>query len=246
MEPKTHMSIFPLNTVLYPGMALPLHIFEERYISMIGECLSKKRPFGVVLIRKGEEVGGPAKVHTIGTVAEIERSEQFDDGRYGLLCVGGSRFRIEEITQERPFMKARVEMLPELTGQESEQETTELANSLRRELASFERLSAQIDPEWEKPTAVPPMEPSGLAYSVAAVIPMRRGDKQRLLSMDSLSSLLSSEIDEVVRYNFRCKAVLAAREQADLFEKPDEEESEDSGDENDEQKKNRMPGYRLN
>ncbi|MDE0021916.1 MAG: LON peptidase substrate-binding domain-containing protein [Candidatus Poribacteria bacterium] len=240
MESITHMSIFPLNTVLYPGMALPLHIFEERYISMIGECLSKKQPFGVVLIRKGEEVGGPAKVHTIGTVAEIERSEQFDDGRYGLLCVGGSRFRIEEITQERPFMKARVEMLPELTGQERVQETTELANNLRRELASFERLSAQIDPEWEKPTAVPPMEPSGLAYSVAAVIPMRRSDKQRLLSMDSLSSLLSHEIDEIARYNFRCKAVLAAREQADQFEKPDEDEDAD------EKEKNRTPAYRLN
>ena len=244
MEPTTHMSIFPLNTVLYPGMALPLHIFEERYISMIGECLSKKRPFGVVLIRKGEEVGGPAEVHTIGTVAEIERSEQFDDGRYGLLCVGGSRFRIEEITQERPFMKARVEMLPELTGQESEQETTELANSLRRELASFERLSAQIDPEWEKPTAVPPMEPSGLAYSVAAVIPMRRQDKQSLLSMDSLSRLLSREIDEIARYNFRCKAVLAARSQAGQVETP-EEDGEDEG-EKEEKKKNRMPGYRLN
>ena len=239
MESTAQMSIFPLNTVLYPGMPLPLHIFEKRYIQMIEECLSEKQPFGAVLIRKGSEVGGPAEVYPVGTVAEIEETKPFEDGRYGLLCVGGSRFRIEEITQKRPFMKARVELLPGLDDQENGQEEAALANNLRRELASFERLSARLDPEWEKPAAVPPMEPSGLAYSVAAVIPLQKKEKQRLLSMDSLNGLLTREIDEISQYNFRCKAVLAARIQADEREIPETKE-------NDENEKNAHPLFRLN
>ena len=71
-DPGVQLRLFPLRTVLFPGMPLPLHIFEDRYKLMIGECVRDEVPFGVVLIRQGAEVGGPARVYPIGTVARIK------------------------------------------------------------------------------------------------------------------------------------------------------------------------------
>ena len=69
------LPLFPLNLVLFPGMDLPLHIFEERYKSMIGDCLNQNLPFGVVLIKEGLEVGTPAEPERIGTSARILHAE---------------------------------------------------------------------------------------------------------------------------------------------------------------------------
>ena len=80
------LPLFPLHTVLCPGVALPLHIFEERYRTMVARCLDEGRPFGVVLIRDGREVGGgPTSIATVGTIAEIREAGKFSDGRYELL-----------------------------------------------------------------------------------------------------------------------------------------------------------------
>ena len=62
------ISLFPLNTVLFPGQVLPLHIFEDRYRLMIRECLAEEKPFGVVLIRRGREVGETAEPYMVGTI----------------------------------------------------------------------------------------------------------------------------------------------------------------------------------
>src|SRR5205814_5524803 len=86
------MALFPLNTVLFPGMPLPLHIFEERYKLMIGRCLEEERPFGVVLIQSGPEVGGTAVPHRVGTTAHIAAVRRLDDGRMNLIAIGQERF----------------------------------------------------------------------------------------------------------------------------------------------------------
>ena len=70
------LPIFPLNAVLFPGAAMPLHIFEERYKLMMGECLRERRPFGVALIRQGREVGEPAEPLDVGTIAQIAAVER--------------------------------------------------------------------------------------------------------------------------------------------------------------------------
>src|SRR3712207_5656759 len=102
------LPLFPLNTVLFPGIPLALHIFEERYKQMIGRCLTEETPFGVVLIASGAEVGAPAVPRKVGTSARIVRAEQLEDGRYNLIAVGERRYSIEEVVQERPFLVARV------------------------------------------------------------------------------------------------------------------------------------------
>src|SRR5687768_13022946 len=105
--------IFPLNVVLFPGMLLPLHIFEPRYRQMIRECLESDRTFGVCLIRSGQEVGGPAAPYTTGTTCEIVSVAHLDEGRMNLVTVGGQRFEIRRLFSERPYLEAEIEILPE-------------------------------------------------------------------------------------------------------------------------------------
>ena len=105
------LSLFPLNLVLFPGMSLPLRIFEERYKLMISECLEKNLPFGVVLIKEGMEVGGLAEPHKVGTTARIIKSERQEGGQYSLQTIVEKRFGIHQITQETPFLVGKVEYL---------------------------------------------------------------------------------------------------------------------------------------
>ena len=101
--------IFPLQTVLFPGMLLPLHIFEERYRQMVRDCMDGDDTFGVTLIRSGSEVGAPAVPHEIGTLARIVRLDPLEDGRFFLVALGEERFRIRELRTERPYLQASVE-----------------------------------------------------------------------------------------------------------------------------------------
>jgi Lon protease-like protein len=112
------LPLFPLHTVLCPGVALPLHIFEPRYRALVKHCLDDGSPFGIVLIRDGREVGGgPTSIATVGTVAEIREAGKFSDGRYELLVVGVRRFRIESVIVGRePYLIGQVEEVEELVG----------------------------------------------------------------------------------------------------------------------------------
>jgi Lon protease-like protein len=106
----THLPLFPLHTVLCPGIALPLHVFEPRYRLMVARCLAEDRPFGVVWIRDGHEVGGgELAIATIGTFAEIREADRLADGRYDLVALGTERFRVVAVdTASEPYIVARV------------------------------------------------------------------------------------------------------------------------------------------
>ncbi len=121
------LPLFPLNTVLFPGASLTLHIFEERYRLMISRCLEQQTPFGVVLIRDGEEVGQNVLPHEIGTIAQITKHVRLDDGRYYLTTVGQRRFRVQYALQRMPYIVASVAMLPE----ETNPSITSIAQELR-------------------------------------------------------------------------------------------------------------------
>lgn len=110
------LPLFPLSTVVFPGASLPLHIFEGRYRLMISRCLEEQAPFGVVLIQSGEEVGGPASFHSVGTIVEIVRSERLDDGRYLLETVGRRRFRFQYYVQRSPYIIGSVAPFPEISA----------------------------------------------------------------------------------------------------------------------------------
>jgi Lon protease-like protein len=94
--------LFPLHTVLFPGTALPLHIFEERYREMIGECIARDQPFGVVR-SEGDTLA------IIGCTARVSRVvERYPDGRMDILCEGVQRFEIEALDESRKFLQADV------------------------------------------------------------------------------------------------------------------------------------------
>lgn len=107
------LCLFPLHTVLFPGMPLPLHIFEARYRAMIQHCIHEKQPFGVVLIRQGLEALGPlAKPYHVGCTANILQVEQMDDGRMNILTMGDERFQVRSLNTDLPYLTAKVEEIP--------------------------------------------------------------------------------------------------------------------------------------
>jgi Lon protease-like protein len=120
MELVTEIPIFPLRSVLCPGVALPLHIFEERYRLMIGRCIERGEPFGVVLLRDGHEVGPlRGQIAAVGTTAAIRRAGAYPDGRLDILTVGQQRFRLEDLDSvSQPYLLGRVSWLDEPTGPE--------------------------------------------------------------------------------------------------------------------------------
>jgi Lon protease-like protein len=125
--------LFPLRTVLCPGIAMPLHIFEPRYRLMTERCVAESKPFGIVLIREGSEAGtGNVSIAGVGTFAEIREVGRYPDGRFDLLVVGAGRFAIEEVDSERePYLVAKVEPLEEETGDPA-RTTTVAARTMRR------------------------------------------------------------------------------------------------------------------
>jgi Lon protease-like protein len=111
------LPLFPLGTVLFPGMLLPLHIFEDRYRQLVRDLLAQPEPrrFGVIAIREGRETGieGVRSLHEVGCTAALRRAEEQDDGRFNLVTVGTQRFRLLELDQTLPYLRGQVELLPD-------------------------------------------------------------------------------------------------------------------------------------
>jgi Lon protease-like protein len=122
MLPMIEIPLFPLRSVLCPGVALPLHIFEERYRLMVNRCIERGEPFGVVLLREGREVGPlRGQVAAVGTTAAIRRAGTYPDGRLDILTVGQQRFRLEGVDNvSEPYLVGQVSLLEEPTGPEDE------------------------------------------------------------------------------------------------------------------------------
>jgi Lon protease-like protein len=186
------LSLFPLNVVLFPHMALPLHVFEPRYRLMIKECLDEGHSFGVVALREGAETGaGVATPHEVGTLAKIVRIDRLEDGRMNLLVMGASRFRIIRTSDDRPYLRGEIKLLPE-TGDDLEGTAplTEAAATVFRQYSNLLReLSGEAPEEYE-----PPMEPELLSYLIAAALNLQVAEKQTLLAQARTDLRLVTEL----------------------------------------------------
>jgi Lon protease-like protein len=182
--------LFPLNTVLFPGMPLRLHIFEERYKRMIQWCLSSGQPFGVVLIRRGREALGPlAEPFSIGCTAKITDLQRLGDGRMNLSGLGQERFRTLQLDRNAlPYLLGAIEPYPLLHDDpEAEQQSgQQLANWLRHYLGILN----QAGKEQLSPAEIPE-DPVSLAYLAASLVQAPPLEKQRILSIGEASQLLS-------------------------------------------------------
>ena len=183
-EGERNLPLFPLNTVLFPGLPLPLHIFEERYKLMIATCLVTDSEFGVLLIRSGVEVGGAAEPYEIGTIAHIRDVERLPDGRMNLVTVGTERFRLVEIIEREPYLIGHVEPYPGLP----ESADPDLAADVREKFLAYLR---DLRPELaERTPAKLAEEPEALSFQLAAALPIIPTRRQALLALDSTSARL--------------------------------------------------------
>ena len=184
------LPLFPLNTVLFPGAALPLQIFEDRYKEMLQDCLAADSRFGAVLIKEGVEVGGPAVPHTTGTMAEIVQVSDEQRGRFLVSCVGRQRFRIRSISDELPYLSGSVELLAEEADQGV---TPELTAAVREAVAAYLALVSGLGGGWVRDIPVP-TEPVSLSYLAAAALQVDTAQKQTLLEEATASSRLRSTL----------------------------------------------------
>jgi len=186
------LPLFPLNTVLFPGATLPLHIFEERYKQMIARCLEERAPFGVLLIRKGNEVGEPTEPFQVGTTAHIARVQHLDEGRMNLICLGGRRFRVLRVVREAPYLVADVEALASV--HDAEAENPDLADTAAALFAEYYRLYLALSNQWARTMEMPGL-PGDLADFIASRLGVSLWTKQQLLEELSVQRRLEIEID---------------------------------------------------
>jgi Lon protease-like protein len=183
------LPLFPLNTVLFPRMPLRLNIFEERYRLMIGRCLEEKRPFGVVLIRDGSEVGPSAVPEMVGTLARILAVKKIPDGKMQLLAEGTRRFRLLDYAADaEPYLVGIPEPLAD--GETDSaitvdlvDETTGLFHEYFNELVSHAGVQM---PSYELPS-----DPEEFSFVLAAVLQAEPRVRQDLLELtDTIERLI--------------------------------------------------------
>lgn len=189
---ERHLPIFPLETVLYPGLVLPLHVFEPRYRALVNDLLQMPegdRRFGVVAIRQGREAGqefpDASALHQVGCVAQVRKIEPLDDDRFALATIGTRRFRLSEQDRSRPYLQADVDWLEEADGNPS----PELAKAVSDQFGSYRFALTRTAGELDVAD-----DPRMLSYLVAAAAIIDLGDKQRLLEAPDTATRLRYEL----------------------------------------------------
>src|SRR5688500_13421859 len=164
----SELGLFPLGIVLLPSEQIPLHIFEDRYQELIGECLAEEEEIGLVY---ADEDG----VRDIGTRAAVtEVLDRFEDGRLNIVVEGRERFRLVELTEGRSFQTARVEPVEDEAGLADPSDT-------EHALELFHRLVELTGAEVEEPR----LEAEQLSFELAGRFELAPGLKQQLLQLTS-------------------------------------------------------------
>lgn len=199
VEPH-EVPMFPLGTVLIPGSVLPLHIFEHRYRKMVQFCIDHSTNFGVVLIERGQEVGGGDTRAMVGTMAHILDHQRFADGRWALHVLGRNRIEITEWLDDAPYPRALVAERPE----EPEGATLERAQGILKQMAEFTQqaheMGYRINP-LDSEAGAAGLDVAELSYRIAELVPVGPFDKQRLLMAPTIAArldLLEQEIGSLL------------------------------------------------
>ncbi|MFN8489001.1 MAG: LON peptidase substrate-binding domain-containing protein [Caldilineaceae bacterium] len=206
------LPLFPLNVVLFPGMVLPLHIFELRYREMIQRCIDEQLPFGVVLIEKGQEVGETAAPHLIGTTARIVRVEELEDGCMNITTVGTERFRIKALHDKHSYLTGTVESYPVING--STKMATELAHSIRPRIMHYVELLAKASNTQLQLDRLPE-DPLTLAFLVGIAIQVNNESKQQLLALPGVPEMLAREQYLLSRENLLLQHMIDTQQQVE-------------------------------
>jgi uncharacterized protein len=181
--------LLPLGAVLFPHMPMSLHIFEERYRTMMRDCRSASTTFGIVAIREGHEVGSGAVPYEVGTLAQLDGIEELPDGRYNLKVVGASRFRIDALSRNRPYLVGSVHYLQDRPAPDDDTErlATAVTASFRGYTIQLQGIGQEDPIELELPS-----DPELLSYLVAAALQVETAQRQRLLEIDDTAERLTA------------------------------------------------------
>lgn len=206
------LPLFPLGTVLFPGLVLPLHVFEDRYRQLVRDLLElpeEQRQFGVIAIREGREVGadGTRALFEVGCAAQLRQLESLDDGRYDLITVGTQLFRLTELRTDRPYFTGEVEWLDDQVGNAAEAEVLHAAV-----LAAFTDYLAVLGESTGQEIQAPelPDDPLVLSYLVAATMLLDLPDRQDLLDQPDGRARLQRELSVLRRETGLLRSLTAA------------------------------------
>ena len=215
------LPLFPLGTVLFPGMILPLRVFEERYRLMVADLLERPEPreLGIIAIRKGGEVGAESvqELYDIGCVATMRDAAKHPDGRFDLTVVGARRFRLLRTDRTLPYYQAEVEYLPDEEQGEGPSDLAEIAvvQAAFREYvnALADRAGAVIH------IADIPDDPVMLSNVIAAAMIIDLPERQALLAAPDCAARLRAERQLMIRERAMLRAT-TSRPAPDLSREP--------------------------
>jgi Lon protease-like protein len=189
------LPLFPLNTVLVPGLVLPLHIFEPRYRELVEDLLSQPdeatREFGIVAVRDGFDVhrDGLRALYPVGTATVLRQAERLEDGRYDIITTGSRRFRLVGVDVTAPLVRGEVEFLEDGTDPAD----ALLAITVSEQFRAYRlALSGQVSGERSEDDEDDglPDDPTVLSYLVTAAMVLPVVDRQRLLAAPSTTDRL--------------------------------------------------------
>jgi len=181
--------LFPLGTVLFPHMPMSLHIFEERYKTMMRDCRRGSTTFGIVAIRSGQEAGGGAIPYEVGTLAQLDEVEELADGGYNLVVIGASRFHIDAFSHQRPYLVGSVHYLQDIPAPADD--TERLAAAVTAAFRGYAGQLRGIGQEDSFEVGLP-SDPELLSYLVAAAMQVETAQRQRLLEIDGTAERLAA------------------------------------------------------
>jgi uncharacterized protein len=213
------MPMFPLGSVLLPGMPLPLHVFEPRYKALVAHCLAGEPEFGVVLIERGSEVGGGDARTGVGTVARIVEASRFEDGRWAIGAVGTRRIRVEQWLPDDPFPRAEVEDWPEEPGEIDAEHLRGVVGRFRRVLALAAELGVPVPPA----TVELADDPAVAVLQMTVATPFGPSDRYDLLAAPGpveRLALLAGLVDDQAELLEGRAAMGGAADPGDPFDDP--------------------------
>ncbi len=182
--------LFPLNIVLFPGMVLPLHIFEPRYRQMIADCQRQELEFGVVLVQ-AESTFMREEPHAIGTMAEIRDLDRLEDGRLNIIAMGTHRFRILSQHRKKPYLSGLVEFYEDIS--EPLEDLLFVNKQARSLFADYIDLLLKAANEKDVKAELP-SDPEALSYFIAYFLDLEREQQQHFLELTSTLQRLKEEI----------------------------------------------------
>jgi len=188
------MPLFPLHVVLFPGSAMPLHVFEQRYRTMMETVLSGDRRFGVLAIRRGREVGGYADTFRIGTVAVVEQIQRAPDGSMAIIVTGHERFALDVRLPDDPYPNGEVTLLEEPLGEQPSRALPSARAAVNRYLSVMAKVHGDDVVAPALPTDLVPA-----SFTLASALSLDLPERQRLLETNDVAERLAMVTDVAKR-----------------------------------------------